>query len=282
LRQRLDSIYQQTFQDFEVILLDDASTDETASILREYADLHANTKLTVNEINGGSTFSQWVKGLQKARADIIWIAEDDDFSDNKFLETLLPHFADQEIKLAYCQSCAVDAEDNILFNYQQYTDDLSSERWKKPYIVSAQTEINLALAKKNTIPNASAVLFRKFDIEQWAAEWIGQHLAGDWAFYLYALMGGKIAFYPEVLNYHRRHENTNIKRYEYDERRFIECANVQKVVLELYDVESSVRDLMRQGSLENWQIVHPQRSEEEFDEVYQTILNSQSKQMQPK
>jgi len=255
-----------------VILLDDASGDETAAILREYAERHANTRLMLNAANSGSTFSQWIKGLQNAQSDMIWIAEDDDFCEPTFLEKLLPYFSDSEVKLAYCQSYAVDHASNILFSYQEYTNDLSTERWLGSYVTSAQAEVDVALSKKNTIPNASGVLFRKFDFEKWAAEWDGSQLVGDWAFYLYAIHGGKVAFHSELLNYHRRHDNTNIKRYETDEKRFIESINAQRIISQLYDIEPSTYALMRQGSLETWQDVYPDRTEEEFDRVYGMIF----------
>src|SRR5690606_42049990 len=58
---------------------------------------------------------------------------------------------------------------------------ISTERWLGSYVTSAQAEVDVALSKKNTIPNASGVLFRKFDFEKWAAEWDGSQLVGDWA-----------------------------------------------------------------------------------------------------
>ena len=53
LQEALDSLYQQTFQDFEIILCDDGSSDETLRIAKVNADLHPNIKLIINSINQG-------------------------------------------------------------------------------------------------------------------------------------------------------------------------------------------------------------------------------------
>ena len=58
LRERLDSILNQTFQDFELILLDDCSTDASLLMLRDYATHPRVSQLVVNEKNTGSTFAQ--------------------------------------------------------------------------------------------------------------------------------------------------------------------------------------------------------------------------------
>src|SRR6266403_3876930 len=88
LRQRLDSIVGQTFQDFELILLDDCSTDESQSILREYAT-DSRVRLEFNEKNSGSTFKQWNKGARLARGKYVWIAESDDYADEGLVERLV-------------------------------------------------------------------------------------------------------------------------------------------------------------------------------------------------
>ena len=80
LRQRLETIYNQTYKNFEVILLDDASTDNSQNILREFQKIHSdNTRLLINEKNSGGVFYQWRKGIEISRGDLIWIAESDDF-----------------------------------------------------------------------------------------------------------------------------------------------------------------------------------------------------------
>lgn len=86
LEQRIESILQQTFQDFELILLDDCSTDGSREILERYRNHPKVSGIFYNERNSGSPFKQWEKGLSKAKGDYVWIAESDDFSSPCFLE----------------------------------------------------------------------------------------------------------------------------------------------------------------------------------------------------
>jgi glycosyltransferase involved in cell wall biosynthesis len=74
LRKRVDSILGQTFQDFELILLDDCSTDDSRSVLSKYAD-DPRVRIEFNEVNSGSTFKQWNKGVWLAHGEYVWIAE---------------------------------------------------------------------------------------------------------------------------------------------------------------------------------------------------------------
>src|ERR1700722_10725104 len=89
LRERLDSIVGQKFQDFELILLDDCSNDDSCTILREYAAKRAGTKTSFNSVNSGSTFKQWNKGVLMATGKYVWIAESDDYADERLLGSLV-------------------------------------------------------------------------------------------------------------------------------------------------------------------------------------------------
>ncbi|HVB58282.1 MAG TPA: glycosyltransferase family 2 protein, partial [Candidatus Acidoferrales bacterium] len=84
LRKRIDSVLQQTFQDFELILLDDCSTDDSRSILSSYAG-DPRIRIEFNDANSGSTFKQWNKGVRLARGKYVWIAESDDYAGEKLL-----------------------------------------------------------------------------------------------------------------------------------------------------------------------------------------------------
>src|ERR1700751_6274658 len=109
LRKRIDSILNQTFQDFELILLDDCSTDESRSILSSYA---SDPRVTIefNEENSGSTFRQCNKGVRLARGKYVWIAESDDYADERLLERLVAILdAERQVVFVNCRSWRVDA-----------------------------------------------------------------------------------------------------------------------------------------------------------------------------
>ena len=66
LPERLSSIRNQTFSNYELIILDDASSDQSLSVIRaELADFPH--QLIINKQNSGSPCSQWLMGIQQAR-----------------------------------------------------------------------------------------------------------------------------------------------------------------------------------------------------------------------
>src|ERR1700754_4049695 len=77
LQRRLDTIFSQHYQEFEVIILDDRSGDGSLDILRKYSHHPKVSHNIYNAENSGSTFVQWRKGLQLAKGEFVWIAESD-------------------------------------------------------------------------------------------------------------------------------------------------------------------------------------------------------------
>ncbi|HMK49610.1 MAG TPA: glycoside hydrolase family 99-like domain-containing protein, partial [Thermodesulfovibrionales bacterium] len=212
LHKRLESVFNQTFKDFEIILLDDASTDNSMEELNKYAG-YADVRIVRNEKNSGSPFKQWLKGFDLARADIIWIAESDDMCEPEFLETLLPAFRNQEVKLAYANSHVMDENDKVTGDYVdgEYLSSLSKTKWRKSYLVSATEEINDGLGVKDTILNISAVLFRKVELDnEFRKTFRDMRIAGDWYFIVNAIKGGRVRYEAGKLNYHRRHSESVI------------------------------------------------------------------------
>ena len=78
LKQRIDSVLNQTFQDFELIILDDCSTDNSREIIERYRGNPKITQIIYNKKNSGGVFKQWIKGIEKVKGEYVWIAERDD------------------------------------------------------------------------------------------------------------------------------------------------------------------------------------------------------------
>nr|WP_315182241.1 glycosyltransferase family 2 protein [uncultured Flavobacterium sp.] len=215
LKQRLESIFNQTYCNFEVILLDDCSTDASLNILSEYAKNPKVSHCVFNETNSGNTFIQWNKGIALAKGDFIWIAESDDFCELNFLEELIqPVLEDPEIKLVYCQSNRVDEMGVIKGNWLHHTDNLDTSLFKTNFVMDGNKFIELFLIHKNVIPNASGVLFQKAKAVQLGELDIDPMLktSGDWLFYLKMVTNNKVAFIPKSLNNFRQHSTSVIAK----------------------------------------------------------------------
>ena len=104
LKQRIDTVLNQTYQDFEIILLDDESKDDSKYVLELYKDHPKVSHYIINETNSGSPFGMWQKGFDLAKGDIIWIAESDDWAESNFLETLVPKFENENVVVSHCIS----------------------------------------------------------------------------------------------------------------------------------------------------------------------------------
>lgn len=210
IHQRLDSVSEQSFPVYELIVLDDASTDGSVAVIEDYLD-HSNldSQLIINKTNSGSVFHQWKTGSSLAKGDLLWIAEADDYADKQFLSSLVPAFGDSSVVLAYCQSKQMNEDGVVIANdYLDYTQDIS-DKWGKAYLRDGRQEIADALSIKNTIPNVSAVLFNRLSLTQALSD-IGDELfnysvAGDWLIYLQVLSKGKVSFDENSFNTHRRH-----------------------------------------------------------------------------
>jgi glycosyltransferase involved in cell wall biosynthesis len=234
LEERMASIYKQTYQNIEVILLDDCSTDNSVAILKKYkAKFPEITRCYINDTNSGSPFSQWKKGISLAKGDLIWIAESDDSCDKDFLEKLVPYFSDDSIILGYAHTIFIDhTGDRNSFTFESYIAQIDPQKWNTSYSISAHDEVNSALGLLNTIPNVSSVVFRQiegiFPLFN-DPEWQKMQVCGDWLFYLNLIRGGRIAFCRETHGYYRIYESSTSKSTHtqyiyYQEHERVACA----------------------------------------------------------
>lgn len=235
LRQRLDSIAAQSFRDLEILLLDDVSTDDSREILCEFAANNVEAKLFFADTNSGSVFKAWERGIELAEGELIWLAEADDWCEPDFLHRAIAAFCTSGVRLVHGRSIPVSTSGEVVGDWNNlYLDNIAPGKWTRSFISPAAREVNEAYGRANAIPNASAVVTRRLSAQRAIRMAQGFKLAGDWAFYLTAIAGGRIAYCHEAVNYHRRHQSSVTAGIEGKMAYFQELQNVKNLTTKLY------------------------------------------------
>lgn len=228
LKQRIDSVMNQSFQDFEVILLDDCSIDDSRSVLLSYKDNPHVTHIVFNKENSGSPFAQWNKGIELAKGEWIWIAESDDWADDNFLEEMInavdnyPHVSLVFAKARYMQG------DSQLWN-QKVSNNIS--------IFHGTDFICNHLLYDNEIYNVSMTLFRR-DLYEKIDHALYQKmlLCGDWWFYSLLAGVGDVLMVDKLLSYYRQHGSNTSSSAEYQGKSITEGLEILEFIERKYGV----------------------------------------------
>lgn len=253
LEKRIQTILRQTRTDFELILLDDHSSDRSLDILVRYAQ-DPRCRLLVNEHNSGNPFKQWNKGVAAAKGDFIWIAESDDYASEFILEKLTSRLEQSpQAGLAYCQSWIVDEKEQQLGLNDSWTRALDPRRWQKDFYANGRDECRDYLIFKNTIPNASAVLFRKDVFMQAGGVDESFFYAGDWYTWVRMLTISDLCFCSEPLNFYRTHSSTVRKKELFGTRQVLENYRVLEWLLNHIDVPAAKTEKALNLPMERWQ-----------------------------
>jgi hypothetical protein len=211
LENRLESIFEQSYPVFEIIILDDASTDDSRRVIDEVLARTGRIATVVeNDRNSGSVFGQWEAGIRLARGDYVWIAEADDSSQPAFLRRLANCVARNEnLAFAFCDSIPIDAHGVAMGDsYKSYYGEVVGDLMNRDFVIDGTTFVRDCLSERNLILNASSVLWHRECLLDTLRDGEAQtyRMAGDWYLYAAAATGGrKVAYVAEPLNFHRRH-----------------------------------------------------------------------------
>ncbi|MGY0392959.1 glycosyltransferase family 2 protein [Bizionia sp. KMM 8389] len=259
LQQRLDSVLNQTFQDFEVILLDDASTDGSIALLNSYKNHPKISHVVFNTVNSGSPFMQWQKGITLAQGEYIWIAESDDYCDLNFLGTCLKTL-DDDVGVAYVQSVDVDEDGHGLSHRIEYTQSFNPNIWKANFKKQGINFIAEYFSVKNVIPNASAVVFKKELVLShfWNEVLLTMKMCGDWFFWIQLVSNTNIAFINKDLNFFRHHNQVSRNHFNSNKKkvRLIEESLIRQYLKEKQGINNKV---MNNKLLVNWFKLHTKK-----------------------
>ena len=213
LKQRIESVLNQTHQDFELIILDDCSTDHSKTIIESYRNHPKVSHVLYNQQNSGSVFKQWIKGIELCQGDYVWIAESDDYASEDFLEKMHRFLnQDSNFGMSFCIATEVDSLGNQYSSLYESRKEIFEKLKAFGNAISRENAV-LFLVADMIIQNASSVLFRtsellKVDFEQLSTFWN----TGDRFSYIGIALHSKIKFIPDPLCFMRLHEHNTTKK----------------------------------------------------------------------
>ena len=224
INERLNTIINQKYPIYELVILDDCSTDNSVSLIEKFIKKHPdiNIKFIKNEKNSGCVFNQWKKGLENISGDYFWIAEADDTATPDFLGTLIKAFDDPDVALSFSSIATIDTHSKIIDKYTKgYTDIFKTGLFDHDYVIEGNELIKNYLSVSNVILNVSSVVWKKDDYLKLFTEASKFKVAGDWYIYAKAIRDKKVAYFANSLSMQRKHAqsvSTTVKKdLEFDE-----------------------------------------------------------------
>ncbi len=205
LRQCLDSLVSQTFQDKEIILIDDGSTDSSREICDEYNKRYNCVKV-IHQKNKGVSQARNV-GLSLALGEWIVFVDADDWVDTDMLENMWGYILATNANLYRFGMCGVDE-----YGKKRKCRKLVTNHTIVSF-ASEEEKFNFYCQRhnldKNVIQTACAGVYRRDIIKKHNITFIDRNevIFEDTLFnYHYFLHTNKIVFLPDSPYYYRRHK----------------------------------------------------------------------------
>lgn len=267
VRQRIDSVLAQTFSDFELILLDDCSTDNSPDILLAYRNHPAVSQVLLNTRNSGSPFLQWEKGIRLARGRYVWIAESDDATDPDFLKVSVEQLERHpEARLCITGSHVIDSDGKPLpMEFDQWEED------GEAVIYPSREYLQTHMLKINSVYNASMAVFRREGaLEALCPEFLRMHYCGDWLFWTEQIRKGAIIEIHRKLNFFRKHIANTTARGTDEGRSLGEIAFIRNRLCKevFHDWKISLQDKYElYRTVRGWNVTSRKRHREVMREV---------------
>ncbi len=112
LEQCLESIVHQSFRNYELILINDGSTDTSLSICQRYADSHPNIKI-INQDNSGVSIAR-NNGIKASKGNYIWFVDSDDYIADNALQILFDHLIHTDVEMLGFSNYHYHEDENVI------------------------------------------------------------------------------------------------------------------------------------------------------------------------
>lgn len=129
IKRCVDSLLNQSFKNFEIILLNDGSKDNSLNILKEY-ELKYSFVRVIDKQNEGVAVTR-NKGILLAEGEYTMFMDNDDFVDSDYIETFYQAIHEKNLDLVIGGYKRVNQDNQIIFSQ-----DIQQSEWSK-YIIMA-------------------------------------------------------------------------------------------------------------------------------------------------
>lgn len=201
IRTAIESVLEQTFDDFELIMVVDSSTDGTGDIVREYAEKDSRIVPVFNEHNIGLTASL-NKGIDVAQGEFVARMDADDISYPERFEKQVAYLrANPDVCMVATSRERIDEEGNII---------------SAKSIAPGKEKLKEMMKVTCSVPHGS-VMFRRKEVIQLGKYREGIHYAEDYDLWLRMIEKYNIDILPDILyEFRLTHESRSIKTSEED------------------------------------------------------------------
>lgn len=170
----IESVLKQTFTHFELLVINDCSSDGTEAIVREFSGRDSRVRLVNNAKNSGVSATRQ-RGLTEAKGEWVAILDSDDAWAEDKLEKQIKLQRKMNAELLFTGSTFMDSEGLPI-------------HW---YLHAPQEVTYRQLLKQNILSNSSALVRKDLYIKHYA---VGDNMHEDFAVWLGILKGGRKAY----------------------------------------------------------------------------------------
>ena len=201
IRQCVDSILAQTFTDFELILVDDGSKDQSGKICDEYVLIDERVKV-IHQTNSGAATAR-NSGMNQAVGNYFMFVDSDDYIAPTMLECLHKTILNEKADMVVCNCLYFfESDENKDFSINMELETLSGMEIfynrKNERNYGVWTVVWNKLIKRETVGKVRFRSGKYYEDEFWAND-------------IYQ-MDIKIVTIPDCLYYYRQHDDSTMKK----------------------------------------------------------------------
>ena len=209
IRSCIESVLGQTYQNWEQIIIDDGSTDNTAQIVREYRDCRIRYYYQEN-IGIEALAHTYNRALSLARGGLVAILEGDDFWPKHKLSCMVPAFEDTSVALAYGEMREADVDGEPAKRMSR----TARIRTRLPEKILCNdpppsAAAYMLTAEGHSLIPASTVIIRRSALEAIDGfQYVSGRRSVDFPTFIELSTKGTFVYLPEILGYRRMHPHS--------------------------------------------------------------------------